>query len=89
MQLIKGGSSKWIHDTFPEHRSFEWQEGYGAFSVSVSNKSKVIAYINNQEAHHKKQDFKSETRSFLERHEIEYDNGTCLIDFHPSLNGTR
>ena len=73
MQLIKGGSSKWIHDTFPEHRSFEWQEGYGAFSVSMSNKDKVIAYINNQPEHHKKQDFKSEFISFLKRHEIEYD----------------
>ena len=37
MQLIKGGSSKWIDDTFPEHRMFEWQASYGAFSVSVSN----------------------------------------------------
>jgi REP element-mobilizing transposase RayT len=73
MQLIKGGSSKWIHDTFPELSSFEWQEGYGAFSVSMSNKSKVIAYINNQPEHHKKQDFKSEFVSFLKRHEIEYD----------------
>ena len=73
MQLMKGGSSKWIHETFPEYRSFEWQEGYGAFSVSMSSKSKVIAYINNQAEHHKKQDFKSEFVSFLKRHEIEYD----------------
>ena len=36
VQLIKGGSSKWIHDTFREHRKFAWQEGYGAFSVSSS-----------------------------------------------------
>jgi REP-associated tyrosine transposase len=34
VQLIKGGSSKWLHEAFPEHRKFEWQEGYGAFSVS-------------------------------------------------------
>lgn len=73
MQLIKGGSSKWIHDTLPEHRSFEWQEGYGAFSVSMSNKDKVIAYINNQAEHHTEQDFKSEFITFLKRHEIEYD----------------
>ena len=73
MQLIKGGASKWIHDTFPELSSFEWQEGYGAFSVSVSNQSKVIAYINSQPEHHKKQDFKSEFISILKRHEIEYD----------------
>ena len=32
IQLIKGNSSKWIHETFPEHKDFEWQKGYGAFS---------------------------------------------------------
>ncbi|CAN5134236.1 IS200/IS605 family transposase [soil metagenome] len=73
MQLIKGGSSKWIHDTFPKHSSFEWQEGYGSFSVSTSNKSRVIDYINKQREHHKKADFKSEFISFLKAHEIEYD----------------
>ena len=36
MQLLKGNSSKWIHDTFKEHWNFEWQEGYGAFSIGVS-----------------------------------------------------
>lgn len=73
MQLIKGGSSKWIHDTFSEHRSFEWQEGYGAFSISISDKERTIAYIDNQPVHHKKQDFKTEFLSFLDKHEIEYD----------------
>jgi len=48
MQLIKGGSSKWIHETFPEHRLFAWQEKYGAFSVSVSHLDKIIAYIKGQ-----------------------------------------
>ena len=37
MHLIKGGSSKWVHDTFPEHHAFAWQEGYGAFSIGVSH----------------------------------------------------
>ena len=40
MQLIKGGSSKWVHEMFPEHWSFGWQEKYGAFSVSESRVSK-------------------------------------------------
>jgi len=31
VQLVKGGSSKWIHDTFAKYRKFEWQEGYGAY----------------------------------------------------------
>ena len=73
MQLIKGGSSKWIHDTFPEHRLFEWQEGYGAFSISVSEMERTIRYIENQAEHHKKQDFKSEFLAFLDAHEMEYD----------------
>ena len=25
MQLIKGGSSKWVHETFPDQRQFAWQ----------------------------------------------------------------
>ncbi len=73
MQLIKGGSSKWIHDTFPEHRNFAWQEGYGAFSISVSEKARTIRYIDNQPEHHQKVDFKSEFLAFLDAHETEYD----------------
>jgi len=73
MQLIKGGSSKWIHDTFAEHRLFEWQEGYGAFSIGISDKNRTVDYINNQAEHHRRQDFKTEYLSFLEKHEIEYD----------------
>src|SRR5436190_8015405 len=36
MQLLKGNSSKWIHETFPNLRNFAWQEGYAAFSIGVS-----------------------------------------------------
>jgi REP element-mobilizing transposase RayT len=50
VQLIKGGSSKWVHDTFPQLNKFAWQEGYGAFSVSASQVPNTIAYINNQKA---------------------------------------
>lgn len=73
MQLLKGGSSKWIHDTFPEHRLFEWQEGYGAFSIGVGEKDRTIAYIDNQAEHHKSRDFETEYLLFLDRHEIQYD----------------
>ena len=45
LQLVKGGSSKWVHETFPEHRLFRWQEKYGAFSVSVSQLAKTMRYI--------------------------------------------
>jgi putative transposase len=73
MQLIKGGSSKWIHETFAELRHFEWQEGYGAFSIGISDVERTIKYINNQAEHHRKMDFKTEFRAFLKKHEIEYD----------------
>ena len=73
MQLIKGGSSKWIHETFSEHRLFEWQEGYGAFSIGISDVERTTEYINHQPEHHKKMDFKTEFLAFLKKHEIEYD----------------
>jgi REP element-mobilizing transposase RayT len=57
MQLIKGGSSKWIHETFPEQRLFAWQEKYGAFSVSVAQLDSVIAYISKQPEHHRRRSF--------------------------------
>ena len=44
--LIKSNSSKWLRKRDPR---FAWQQGYGAFSVSSSHVSKVIAYIDNQE----------------------------------------
>ena len=73
MQLIKGGSSKWIHDTFPEHRLFRWQIKYGAFGVSVSQLDKIIEYIRGQEQHHRKMSFKEEFIALLKKHRIEYD----------------
>jgi REP element-mobilizing transposase RayT len=73
VQLIKGGSSKWVHDNFPELRKFEWQEGYGAFSVSASQVAKTIAYINNQKEHHRKKTFQEEFLELLKKHGIEYD----------------
>jgi REP element-mobilizing transposase RayT len=73
MQLIKGGSSKWIHDTFPEHRGFEWQEGYSAFSVGISQVPDTKSYIANQREHHRIKSFQEEYTAFLEKHGIEYD----------------
>jgi REP element-mobilizing transposase RayT len=78
VQLIKGGSSKWIHDTFPRQGKFAWQEGYGAFSVSASQVPKTISYINNQKEHHRKKTFQEEFLELLEKHGIEYDQRFVL-----------
>lgn len=73
LQLIKGGSSKWVHDTFPEHREFNWQQGYGAFSIGVNDIERTKNYIENQTEHHKQRDFKQEFLIFLKRNEVEYE----------------
>lgn len=73
VQLIKAGSSKWIHETFPRLHTFEWQEGYGAFSLSISHLDETISYIKGQEEHHRNQSFADELKTFLKKHGIEYD----------------
>ena len=73
IQLIKGGSSKWLSDAFPALRNFAWQEGYGAFSISVSGIDDTVAYIKAQDEHHRKRTFEEEFLAFLKKHGIAYD----------------
>ena len=73
MQLLKGASSRWVHETFPEHRWFRWQEEYGAFSVSVSLLDKTAAYIGGQERHHRRRTFQEEFLTLLKKHRVDYD----------------
>jgi len=73
MQKIKGSSSKWMNKKFGSAIKFGWQDGYGAFTVSESQCSTVIKYVENQEKHHKTITFKDEFIQFLKRHKIEYD----------------
>lgn len=63
VQLIKGGSSKWVHDTFPELPHFAWQEGYGAFSVGISQVERTSGYIRGQAEHHQAISFEVEPGS--------------------------
>jgi putative transposase len=51
MQLLKGNSSKWLRETFPElcQQDFAWQEGFGSFSISVSGVEDTVRYIQTQE----------------------------------------
>ncbi len=73
MRVVKTNSSRWIHETSPNLRSFAWQAGYGAFSVSESNRHTVIDYIENQEEHHRRTSFQEEYLAFLQRHRVDYD----------------
>ena len=73
LRLVKSNSSGWVHDEFPRHRDFDWQDGYSAFSVSYSNLERVRQYIANQEEHHRTVTFEAELESLLKRHGIQYD----------------
>jgi hypothetical protein len=73
IQLIKGGSSAWIHQSFPELRNFGWQEGYGAFSVGISQVPDTITYIQQQDEHHRTRTFQEEYRSFLREHYMSFE----------------
>lgn len=73
VQWLKGESSRWIHETFPELAKFEWQDGFGVFSVSKSNVPDVVEYIKNQREHHQKQTFEDEYLSMLKLNGIDYD----------------
>ena len=72
MQLIKGGSSKWIHETFPGMSGFAWQESYGAFAVDETSLDRVIAYIQNQAVHHRSVGFQDEFVAFLKANRMSY-----------------
>jgi putative transposase len=73
VQILKGCSSKWLHDTGVAGNDFAWQEGYLAFSVSASQTANVIEYIANQAAHHATRDYAEEFLELLKRHGISHD----------------
>jgi len=73
VQLIKGGSSAWVKETFGGTAGFGWQDGYGAFTVSKSLVPEVERYIRDQRVHHGKKTFEEEYRTMLDRHEIQYE----------------
>jgi REP element-mobilizing transposase RayT len=72
MRDVKRTSSAWVPETIGD-REFEWQDGYGAFSVSASLLEKVRQYIANQEEHHRKRTFQEEYVEMLKSSGVEYD----------------
>lgn len=72
MREIKSASSRWMHESCAI-TDFEWQEGYGAFSIGTSQIAATLAYITRQQEHHQKRDFQSEFIAFLKKHHVEYD----------------
>jgi REP element-mobilizing transposase RayT len=42
---VKKGTSRWLKEQSPDYRDFDWQEGYGAFSIGRSQCDEVVDYI--------------------------------------------
>jgi REP element-mobilizing transposase RayT len=70
---LKRASSLWAKTRDPQWRLFQWQAGYGAFSVSQSQSERVERYVESQVEHHRRLGFQDEFRQLLRRHHIEFD----------------
>ncbi|MCY1635204.1 IS200/IS605 family transposase [Marinifilum sp. D737] len=77
---VKANSSRWINENKFVPGKFSWQEGYGAFSYSRSQRNNVIQYIMDQEKHHQKKSFKEEYLGLLEKFEIAFQD-EYMFDF--------
>ncbi len=73
MRILKANSSRWAKERWPQRRSFAWQGGYGAFSVSESRRAAVVRYIQEQEQHHRRISFQEEFLKLLKNHGVEFD----------------
>jgi REP-associated tyrosine transposase len=72
MRELKKASSAWVHEEIGR-RSFRWQEGYAAFTVSATAREAVRHYIARQEEHHRTKSFREELVEMLKKAGIEYD----------------
>ena len=72
MRELKKASSAWVHEEIGQ-RTFAWQEGYAAFTVSATVRDAVRKYISNQEEHHRLKSFREEFVELLEKAGVEYD----------------
>jgi REP element-mobilizing transposase RayT len=70
MQDVKGISSRWMNQ---RGKKFAWQEGFGAFGVSQSQKQIVANYIARQAEHHKKWTFEQEYMTLLRKSGVKID----------------
>ena len=73
VEELKTSTSKWLKTKGPSLRGFQWQAGYGAFSVSQSNADQVVDYIRRQREHHQQLSFQDELRALFRKHDVPFD----------------
>ena len=72
LRELKSVSSGWVHNEIGM-REFPCQEGYGAFTVSASQRNAVRRYIEQQDEHHRTRTFREEYLELLRRYGVEFD----------------
>jgi REP element-mobilizing transposase RayT len=70
---VKKGSSRWLKEQGPQFAAFDWQDGYGAFSLGQSQREECCGYIRGQQAHHADVLYQDEFRKFLKAYQIPFD----------------
>lgn len=73
IEHVKKVSSSWMKKQNGPYGGFFWQRGYGVFSVSPADLDAVVAYVEDQEAHHRTTTFQEELRKFFKKYGVEYD----------------
>ncbi len=75
---VKLASSNYIkaENIFPDFNG--WQDGYGAFTYSISARDNLIEYVKNQKEHHRKVSFREEYINLLNEHAIEFNEKYLL-----------
>tara|TARA_R110002049_G_scaffold68135_1_gene176764 strand:+ start:1210 stop:1668 length:459 start_codon:yes stop_codon:yes gene_type:complete len=78
---IKANSSKWINEKKLVERKFEWQSGFGGFTIGQSQLPQIIDYIKKQEEHHQSKSFKDEYMEFLKAYKIDFNPEYIFTDY--------
>ena len=73
VETLKTSSSKWVKTQSPDLADFSWQRGYGIFSIGRSQLGDLVAYIEDQEKHHRRRTFQEEFRELLNRYGVNFD----------------
>ena len=72
LKKLKSNSSKLVKTKGLDYKDFNWQNGYGAFSINPTEVDVVVKYIENQHEHHRTTSYKEEYIAFLKKYNIDY-----------------
>ncbi len=73
VKITKTESAKWIKAQDADLHQFQWQAGYGVFSVSQSHRDQVKQYIAHQHEHHRQRSYQEEFREICLKHGVSVD----------------